>query len=195
MRKTKEQSVKEVELEGRGYQTWTKARSDNKYEEFQSVLEEIVALKKEIACVTQPDMTSYDSNLDQFERGMKAGRLEEIFSSAKAQLVPLIKQIAASQTKKSYRVPEPLKGGSRWAVDTQAAMCKEIAEKIGFDFSKGRLDVSVHPFTGALSMERGNTRIHFANHLIRLLLYVKMKSISTPTYMHTYMHTYIHTYI
>jgi len=27
-------------------------------------------------------------------------------------------------------------------------MCKEIAKAIGFDFEKGRMDVSVHPFTG-----------------------------------------------
>jgi hypothetical protein len=27
-------------------------------------------------------------------------------------------------------------------------MCKEIAKEIGFDFDRGRMDVSVHPFTG-----------------------------------------------
>jgi len=27
-------------------------------------------------------------------------------------------------------------------------MCREIAQAIGFDFDKGRLDVSLHPFTG-----------------------------------------------
>lgn len=31
---------------------------------------------------------------------------------------------------------------------TQAALCRDMAEKLGFDMSKGRLDVSVHPFTG-----------------------------------------------
>lgn len=30
----------------------------------------------------------------------------------------------------------------------QAALCRDMAEKLGFDMSKGRLDVSVHPFTG-----------------------------------------------
>ncbi len=30
----------------------------------------------------------------------------------------------------------------------QAALCRDMAEKLGFDMGKGRLDVSVHPFTG-----------------------------------------------
>ena len=34
------------------------------------------------------------------------------------------------------------------SVARQAEMCKEIAATIGFDFTRGRMDVSVHPFTG-----------------------------------------------
>ena len=34
------------------------------------------------------------------------------------------------------------------SVTRQAEMCKEIAAAIGFDFTRGRMDVSVHPFTG-----------------------------------------------
>ena len=30
----------------------------------------------------------------------------------------------------------------------QAALCANIAQQLGFDLEKGRLDVSVHPFTG-----------------------------------------------
>lgn len=33
----------------------------------------------------------------------------------------------------------------------QAALCKDMAERLGFDMNKGRLDVSVHPFTGGPS--------------------------------------------
>lgn len=33
----------------------------------------------------------------------------------------------------------------------QAALCRDMAERLGFDMGKGRLDVSVHPFTGGPS--------------------------------------------
>ena len=40
------------------------------------------------------------------------------------------------------------RGGPEWDPAKQAEMCKEIAKEIGFDFDRGRMDVSVHPFTG-----------------------------------------------
>ena len=40
---------------------------------------------------------------------MRTERLNEIFSSVKPSLVPLIQAIAASSAKKSYKSPEPLK--------------------------------------------------------------------------------------
>ena len=36
-----------------------------------------------------------------------------------------------------------------YSLDTQAALCREVALALGFDTNNGRLDVSVHPFTGA----------------------------------------------
>ncbi len=86
--------------------------------------------------------------MDKYERGMKTERLNEIFNAVKRDLIPLIKRIMSSNSMKGYSVPEPLKGGDKWSVEKQTAMCKEIAEAIGFDFDKGRLDVSAHPFTG-----------------------------------------------
>jgi len=37
----------------------------------------------------------------------------------------------------------------------QAALCEEIAVEMGFDLGCGRLDVSVHPFTGGAPRGRG----------------------------------------
>jgi len=44
-------------------------------------------------------------------------------------------------------VKPALRGGAEWDPAKQAEMCKEIAQAIGFDFERGRMDVSVHPFT------------------------------------------------
>jgi carboxypeptidase Taq len=79
---------------------------------------------------------------------MTTDRLNQIFSATRGELIPLIKDITSSSTAKAYKVPAPLQGGDSWSVEKQTVMCKEIAQAIGFDFEKGRLDVSVHPFTG-----------------------------------------------
>lgn len=53
-------------------------------------------------------LEAYDANVDMFERGMRTERLNEIFSTLKPDLVPLLQAIAASKTKKSYVIPKPL---------------------------------------------------------------------------------------
>lgn len=146
--KSKEQTMKEAELEGAGYQAWVDARSNNKYETFEPVLKQIVQLKKEIAASTHPGLDLYDANIDAYERGMKSTRLDDILGSAKQRLAPLIRKVCQSPVKAKYEPPASLKGSDAWDVEKQAAMCREVADALGFDFTKGRLDVSVHPFTG-----------------------------------------------
>lgn len=45
-------------------------------------------------------------------------------------------------------MPEALQPGPQWGKDAQVALSKEISSALGFDYEKGRIDVSVHPFTG-----------------------------------------------
>ena len=32
--------------------------------------------------------------------------------------------------------------------EAQRALCEDVARALGFDFGRGRIDVSAHPFTG-----------------------------------------------
>ena len=105
-------------------------------------------LKKEIAKITLPELSLYDANIENFERGGRRDRIHEIFSGVVPNIVQLIKDIESSNTKKKYVCPPPLEGSSKWSVENQKKLCLEIATAIGFEFEKGRLDVSVHPFTG-----------------------------------------------
>jgi len=148
IKKTKDMTSREAVLEGEGYQAWAVARKDNNFAHYAPFLSDIISLKKEIATVTHPSLSFYDGNIDQFERGMKTERLLAIFNAVKSDLVPVIKRIDESNTRKEYVVPEALKGGPAWDVEKQKLLCTEIAEAIGFDFTRGRFDVSVHPFTG-----------------------------------------------
>jgi Zn-dependent M32 family carboxypeptidase len=62
--------------------------------------------------------------------------LDEILNSAKVKLIPLLKQVQSSTLFKTKQILPPLQGGDVWSIDKQAAMCKEVAEAIGFDFDK-----------------------------------------------------------
>ena len=62
-------------------------------------------------------------------------------------LVPLLQDIREKGTPPDTSV---LQG--TFDAQTQADLCNCIAKELGFDLSKGRLDVSVHPFTGGRSL-------------------------------------------
>ena len=70
-----------------------------------------------------------------------------MFECVKAGVIPLRREILEKGKKISST---PSFGGGRTSFDpeVQARLCREVALDLGFDLDKGRLDVSVHPFTG-----------------------------------------------
>ena len=137
-------------LSSEGYQSWAKARASDDYETFKPVLAKIIQLRVDEAKAVAPEMLAYDYQIDKFERGMKASRLREIFDEVKAGLVPLIKEITSA---KKLSVDSRLAGGDAaptFEVSKQEALCSQVMEKLGFE---GRLDKSLHPFTGGTASD------------------------------------------
>lgn len=90
-----------------------------------------------------PSRDAYDVLLDDFEKGMTAARLDEIFAEVRSGLVPLIARVRGEGTP-----PDAAWLQGSYDVEAQAALCKAVALDLGFSLERGRLDVSVHPFTG-----------------------------------------------
>ena len=119
------------------------ARKASDFSKFAPLLTQWVELTREKCAAIAPGEPVYDTALEPFERGMKAARLEAIFSEVREGLVPLLAEVKARGTP-----PDDSWLRGEFDVDKQAALCKEIAVLMGFDLERGRLDVSVHPFTG-----------------------------------------------
>ncbi|KAI7846262.1 hypothetical protein COHA_000242 [Chlorella ohadii] len=130
----KELAQREAELESRGYQAWVKARQDSDFSQFAPVLQEWVDLRREKARLVDPSRPVYDVLLDDYEKGVTAARLDEVFGQVKAGLVPLLADLRARG-----KAPSGVEIGR---------LCHKIAVALGFSLDSGRLDVSVHPFTG-----------------------------------------------
>ena len=84
---------------------------------------------------------------------MTTARLRELFGELARALAPLgaaIRRAAADGRAPRVRAALlPAGGGDgEWPVAAQQALCGEIAEQMGFDLARGRIDVSAHPFTG-----------------------------------------------
>ena len=140
---SKELAQREARLSSEGYQAWVSARKASDFSAFAPVLREWLDLTKEKCAAMDPAKPAYEVALDTYERGMSSARLDEIFTTVRSRLVPLLADIRSRGV-----APDDswLKG--EWDLEKQAALCKDIAVEMGFDLSRGRLDVSVHPFTG-----------------------------------------------
>ena len=144
-----EMAKKQAELGSRGYQVWAKAREGSDYSAFSPVLAEWVALVRQRCELVKPGTKTYDASMDDYERGLTTERLNEIFGVVREGVVPLIEKVYAKKTPMALEksgAKNPLLG--EFDIEKQAELAKRVALALGFDLTKGRLDVSVHPFTG-----------------------------------------------
>tara|TARA_Y100001960_G_scaffold316236_1_gene382890 strand:- start:735 stop:2261 length:1527 start_codon:yes stop_codon:yes gene_type:complete len=132
-----------AEYSSKGHQVWVKARSENKFSDFAPVLAQLVELKKRWAEYVAPELQSYDANIDLYERGTTMADINPVFETLKAELIPLIREIQASDYK-----PDKSFLSGEYSVEKQEALGRKISKDMGFAFDCGRMDVSVHPFCG-----------------------------------------------
>ncbi|MEM3341663.1 MAG: carboxypeptidase M32 [Thermoplasmata archaeon] len=123
------------------FEAWQKAKKEKKFEIFSPLLEKLVDLDRKIAEHVGYDKEPYDALLDEFEPGMTAGEVETIFNTLKEKQVPIIKKLS------SLAAPESSFLNAIFTEDKQRIICEQIAKDLGYDFTRGRLDVSAHPFT------------------------------------------------
>ncbi len=126
---------------------WREQRPNNDWKGFLTNFEEVVKLSREEANIraSKSGLTPYDSLLDIYEPGMSTEKLDVIFSDVKTWLPSLIEEIVEKQ--KSYKTITP-KGP--FSTEKQKELGLKVMKKLGFDFNKGRVDVSSHPFCGGV---------------------------------------------
>ncbi len=136
-----------------GEAAWVDAKAKSDFSIFKPWLEKTLDLKRhEAACVAQPGQSTYDALLDEFEPDAKAADIAAVFANLRPQLVELLGRISTSGRKAPAEVLT-----RSFPVEKQEALATFAAKTIGYDFSAGRLDVSVHPFSTDLGP--GDSRI------------------------------------
>jgi carboxypeptidase Taq len=120
---------------------WQEARAKSDFAAFRPWMEKVVALKRRVADAIGYAAAPYDAMLDDFEPGATTETITRVFSGLRNDLVRLIAAI-----KDSGRGPDRSITERNYPVDRQEHFGKAAAEAIGFDFTSGRLDVTVHPF-------------------------------------------------
>ncbi|MFQ3355866.1 MAG: carboxypeptidase Taq [Paracoccaceae bacterium] len=131
---------------------WAEARSEDNFSKFAPILKKVVNLKKQEAAALSNDGELYNALLSSYEWGLKSSDLEVKFNSMRKRLVSLRNKISGSS------VPQ-VKLNFEFDEGKQMKVANLIAKKLQFDFYKGRIDKSVHPFSsGSGSDVRITTR-------------------------------------
>jgi carboxypeptidase Taq len=147
--------------ESRAQQAWATARDKSNFAEFKPWLEKMVTLQQQKAdCLKLDGQTRWDALADLYEPGMRAADLKKLFAPLRQRLVALRQQLDAGkkpdETFKHREIPE----------SQQESFVRSIVGSMGFDFERGRIDRSTHPFCTSIGGDvRLTTRFHKDNVL------------------------------
>jgi carboxypeptidase Taq len=128
-----------------GQQAWVIARRDNDFAAFAPHAEKLFHLKRQQAeCLGYED-NPYDALLDDFEPDAKTAEVAQVLACLRSELVPLVQAIMESGKKAPVDIL-----AREYPAAAQESFGKAAAAAIGFDFTRGRLDVTHHPFCSGM---------------------------------------------
>lgn len=141
---------------------WAEARKANDFKRFEPWLKKLVGLNlRKAECYGwASDGEPWDALADSFESGMTAAQVSGVFEPLRERLVALLDDIRGCASGPSNAFNE-----LKLPIEQQKAFVTYIAKAIGFDFERGRLDISTHPFCGGTHCNdvRLTTRFHEDN--------------------------------
>jgi carboxypeptidase Taq len=121
---------------------WEQARAKKDFSLFEPWLAKNIELARRTAEFYGwgPDEEPWDALAEGFEPGMRAANVEAVFTPLRDRLQELVSDLV------SARKPPTRIHDVELPIDAQMAFVTKIAEAIGFDLSRGRIDTTVHPF-------------------------------------------------
>jgi len=123
-------------------QVWAEARKKNDFSSFLPNLRTVVTLKLEETQYLGYADSPYDALLDEFEPGSTVKQLKPLFATIRPRLVSLLQHVLNSSIK-----PHASLLTQSFPPTAQLEFGKTVLRTMGYQFDRGRLDESAHPFT------------------------------------------------
>ncbi len=127
---------------------WRETRPANDFARQQPHLEKVFALVRQAAAARGEalGLAPYDAQLELFEPGLREATVAPVFEDLAVWLPDMIDDILSRQAE----APEPAPPRGPFPLAGQKALGQRVMAALGFRFAQGRLDESVHPFTGGV---------------------------------------------
>ena len=120
-------------------EVWKKARQENDFNLVRENLSRIVELLRKKAEYLGYEKEPYDALLDDYEPGLTAEFVESIFEPLRKEITRLMKRVEGVDFGEEIL-------HRHYPVDKQKEFNHYLLNEIGYDFRRGRLDETVHPF-------------------------------------------------
>lgn len=137
------------------YVAWTKARPANDFATVRPYLEKNVELSREYAGYFAPYRHVTDPMIDDYDTGMTTDTVQTLFAALRHEMVPIVRAICdQSATDDSC-----LRG--TFGETRQLDLNTLVIRQLGYDFGRGRIDKTHHPFCTKFSADdvRITTRV------------------------------------
>ncbi|GHF55946.1 carboxypeptidase Taq [Deinococcus metalli] len=125
---------------GESYSAWVQARPQNDFARMVPYLDKTLDLSLQAAAYFPEFASPMDYFIDQSDEGMTAAVVDRVFAELRDALVPLVDAVAqapAPRTDFLFRA---------YPVETQLRVGQDIARAYGYDVTRGRQDLTAHPF-------------------------------------------------
>jgi carboxypeptidase Taq len=130
------------ELVSRSQNAWQKAKKASDYSMFAPYLEKLIASSKKLAEYAREDgQKLYDVMLDDYEETFDMEALDRFFGKMRKEIVPLLAKIREKEA-----VDYPFLY-AEYDIEKQKEVGRWLAGYIGFNWKRGVLAESEHPFT------------------------------------------------
>ena len=122
---------------------WRRARQENNFSIVSNELKKVLLLQKSIATIKSSvlECTPYEALMDENEPGLKTNDLDEIFETVKKASISIMDKYSNDKS-----IAESF--SATYDIEKQKILNSLILKQLGFNYSKGRIDTSTHPFCG-----------------------------------------------
>lgn len=118
---------------------WADCRGRQDVAGFLPTLRKVVDLKRAEGAALAAGGDPYDALVDDYEPGMTGAAIAAMFDAMRPRLVSLRERVLGA------KAPHGVVG--TFGQDDQLALSRELATVFGYDWSRGRVDLAVHPFS------------------------------------------------
>jgi carboxypeptidase Taq len=138
------------------YDLWTRARPANDFKMVHGALEKTLDLSRELANYFPGYEHIADPLINLADYGMKASDVRAIFTQLRDKLVPIVQDITSQDPAEDAFIH------LIYPAEKQLAFGLEVVKRFGYDFNRGRQDLTHHPFMTKFSLGdvRITTRVH-----------------------------------